>query len=153
MINVRHNKHIPLQSHFVTPYGISMLCPAVLYIHLLTGKSSASAVPKYHPNKINHFSNLLTCSSVDAYNLASQYTDGLWIVLLLFFRFWSSNFTESFNFYHWIFRYYFSPLFHKSFNWKNYRTVIKFYLQILFEMFFHLRTIQPINILRYLNPY
>jgi hypothetical protein len=51
MLNVTHNKHIPLHIHFVTPYDTSVLRPALLYIYihicmyvnLLTGKSSASA--------------------------------------------------------------------------------------------------------------
>jgi hypothetical protein len=77
MLNVTHNKHIPHHIQFVTPYGTSVLCPAPQYIHFFAGKSSASAHPNHHQVKINHFSPLLRCSSVDAYNLTSHYTDGI----------------------------------------------------------------------------
>jgi hypothetical protein len=87
MLNVTHNNHIPLHIHSVTPYVTSVLCPAVLYIHLLTGKSSASADPNHHQGKIKHFSLLLRCSSADAYSLTSQYTRGFWKTYCWFFRF------------------------------------------------------------------
>ena len=48
MLNVRHNKYIPLHVHFLTPYGTSVLCPAVLHTYFLSGKSSASAEPNHH---------------------------------------------------------------------------------------------------------
>jgi hypothetical protein len=53
MLNVRHNKHIPLNIHNVTPYGTTV---HTLYTHLLTGKPTVSADPNHNKVEINHFS-------------------------------------------------------------------------------------------------
>jgi hypothetical protein len=70
ILNVMHNKLIPLHIYLVTPYGTSVLSPAD---------------PNHHQVKVNLFSPLLSCSSVNAYNLTSHFTDGIWKSYFWFF--------------------------------------------------------------------
>jgi hypothetical protein len=87
MLNVTHNKHIPLHICFVAPYGTTVLCKGLLHLHFIPSKFSVSADPNHHQFKINLFSPMWTCSSVDAYNHTSHYTDGMWKDVLLNFLF------------------------------------------------------------------
>jgi len=68
---------ITIHIYFITPQINTNLSPALPHTQFLSGKSCVSAAPSQHPVKIQQFSPLLTCCSVDGQQLTACDTEGI----------------------------------------------------------------------------
>ena len=70
-------KPITIHIYFITPQINTKLSPALPHTQFLSGKSCVSAAPSQHPVKIQQFSPLLRCCSVDGHQLTACGTEAI----------------------------------------------------------------------------